>query len=70
MSYHRIFYGQTPEEAVAKAQEFAKSLDYMRQPSVSPATSTPARITFMPDGSVSEKQLPPFQSVVRYYGLD
>jgi hypothetical protein len=70
MSYRRIFYGQTPEEATAKAQAFAKSLEFMRQPSVSPATTTPARVVFMPDGTVDERQKPPYQAVVTYYGLD
>jgi len=70
MSYHRIFYGQTPEEATLKAQAFAKTLDFMRQPSVSPATTTPARVVFMPDGSIDQTQKPPYQVVVTYFGLD
>lgn len=70
MSYHRIFYGQTAEEATDKATEFAKTLDYMRQPSVKPAVPTPARVSFKPDGTVDTTPLPPFQAVVTYYGLD
>jgi hypothetical protein len=70
MSYHRIFYGATPQEAKDKAEAFAKTLDFMRQPSVGSAMPTPARVTFKPDGTVDNKQPPPYQVVVNYFGLD
>lgn len=70
MSYHRIFYGNTPEEANTKAQAFYKTLDRMQQPSISKPEHAPAKVTFMPDGSVINRSEGKFQVVVHYWGLD